>query len=128
MSDDADWTAGPRSPEGGTAEGAEPTSGATTAQDSTESGSTDDASSGSESTVGDGGACTADYDPVCGRDGVTYDHPCSVPAGTGIRRKGPCFGDGACSVVGAPSLSMALALAGLALLRRRVRIRRAPPA
>jgi len=75
----------------------------------------------------DGGSCTSVYKPVCGKDGETYDHPCDVPDGIGIRREGPCFGDceGSCTVVGSPGLSMILSIAALLWLRRAPKRRRA---
>ncbi len=83
---------------------------------------TDAPTSGTASTGADdpGRLCTSDYQPVCGKDGETYDHPCSVPDGVGIRREGPCFGDceGSCAVVGSPGLSLALSLIVLLRLRR----------
>lgn len=75
----------------------------------------------------DGGlVCTSVYDPVCGVDGETYDHPCSaIEAGVEIKRDGPCFGDceGSCSV-GGSSLTLAFAVIAVVCLRPRRRSRR----
>ncbi len=99
--------------------------GGSTSQSTSESGGTtaSDSSGDGEPLGGESGSCTSDYQPVCGSDRETYDHPCDVPKGVTIRREGPCFGDceGSCTVVGSPSTSMALAFAMLIIARRRRR-------
>ncbi len=102
-----------------------------TAGDSGDSGS-GGSSSGTDTDdmpgTDDGGlVCTSDYDPVCGVDGETYDHPCSaIAAGVEIKRDGPCFGDceGSCSVGSSP-LTLAFAMVvGVIFVRPRRRSRR----
>lgn len=98
-------------------------SGTTDTSNGTGASETTDASSSTGdmgSSGGDEVYCTQVYKPVCGKDGETYDHPCDVPDGVGIRREGPCFGDceGSCAVVGSPGLSMVLCVAALFWLRR----------
>lgn len=72
----------------------------------------------------DGLVCTAVYDPVCGKDGETYDHPCSaIAAGVEIRHDGPCLGDceGSCVVAPQGPSLLALVLVVLAFVRTRRR-------
>jgi len=72
---------------------------------------------------GGGLVCTDVYDPVCGVDGETYDHPCSaMAAGVEVERDGPCFGDceGSCSIGSSP-LTLGFALVAAWVVRSRPR-------
>lgn len=119
-------------PDGSTTDGS--TSGST--DGSITDGSTTNGSTGGSTTADvattdpgatsndDGLVCTAEYHAVCGKDGETYDHPCSaIAAGVEIRHDGPCFGDceGSCVVAPQGPSLLALVLVVLAFVRPRRR-------